>query len=139
MVRVGVAEVDRGRTDPSSMVLIIVQVLKFTADEVSWKYRLASPRGVMKALYARPYLIPTRSALDPTQLGFACQHVVALEEQVAVACSGTMRLGSITMDRCPQRLPLWERSWTRFLSCLLRQVRHQGGLSLAATSMMGLG
>lgn len=70
-VRVGVAEVDRGRTDPSSMVLVIVEVLQFTADEVKWKYRLASPRGVMKAVYARPYLIPTRSALSLAQLGFA--------------------------------------------------------------------
>ena len=70
-VRVGVAEVDRGRTDPSSMVLVIVEVLQFTADEVKWKYRLACPRGVMKAVYARPYLIPTRSALSLAQLGFA--------------------------------------------------------------------
>ena len=70
MVRVGVADVDRGRTDPSSIIFVIVEVVAFTPDEVCWKYRVACPRGVMKALYARPYLIPTRSTLDPTQLGF---------------------------------------------------------------------
>ena len=70
MVRVGVTDVERGRTDPSSMVLVIVEVVAFTSEEVCWKYRVACPRGVMNALYARPYLIPTRSALDPTQLGF---------------------------------------------------------------------
>ena len=67
-VRVGVAEVDRGRTDPSSMVLVIVEVLQFTADEVKWKYRLASPRGVMKAVFnpTTPRTCPRATSLNST-------------------------------------------------------------------------
>jgi hypothetical protein len=68
-VRVGVADVDRGKTDPTSVVVVVVEVIRFGEHDIECKYRLACPSGQLRSLYARTYLVPIQHA-TADQLGF---------------------------------------------------------------------
>ena len=59
-VRLGVADVDRGKTDPTSVVVVVVvvEVVRFSVHGIEVQYRLACPTGQLRSLYARTYLIP---------------------------------------------------------------------------------
>ena len=68
-VRLGVADVDRGKTDPTSVVVVVVEVVRFSVHDIEVQYRLACPTGQLRSLYARTYLIPIHHA-TADQLGF---------------------------------------------------------------------
>ena len=69
-VRLGVADVDRGKTDPTSVVVVVVEVVRLSVHDIEVQYRLACPTGQLRSLYARTYLIPIQHA-TADQLGFA--------------------------------------------------------------------
>ena len=58
---VGVADVDRGKTDPTSAIVVVVEVVRFGKHDIEVEYRLAYRSGVLRSLYARTYLIPLSS------------------------------------------------------------------------------
>ena len=69
-VRLGVADVDRGKTDPTSVVVVVVEVVRLSVHDIEVQYRLACPTGQLRSLYARTYLIPIQHA-TAHQLGFS--------------------------------------------------------------------
>ena len=42
-VRLGVADVDRGKTDPTSVVAVVVEVVRLSVHDIETQYRLACP------------------------------------------------------------------------------------------------
>ena len=58
MVRIGVANVDRGKSDGPTVAVVVVEVVQFGEKAIEFKYRVACRAGVLKCLYARPYVIP---------------------------------------------------------------------------------
>ena len=56
VVQVALADVDRTRVDPRNLTCVVVECVRKGEVEQELKYKVATPQGVLKTLYTRPYL-----------------------------------------------------------------------------------
>ena len=102
MVRIGIANVDRGKTDCPTVAVVVVEVVQFGEKAIEFKYRVACRAGVLKSLYARPYVIPithcTADHLGLTRTLRFWSTMPTISERVAVA--GDSAVGGQGMLRC---------------------------------------
>ena len=102
VVRIGVADVDRGQTDPPTVALVVVEVVQYGQLAIEFRYRVACKAGVLKAVYARPYVVPithtTAAHLGLTRTLEFWRDMPTISERAAVACDSAF--GGQGMLRC---------------------------------------
>ena len=102
VVQVALADVDRTRVDPRNLTCVVVECVRKGEVEQELKYKVATPQGVLKTLYTRPYLRPL-VGVTPELMGLAetlddWESLPVLS--VRTTANSTSMVGGQGMKRC---------------------------------------